>query len=105
MNSKITFYRNGKQLNLLDTEMQENDAGAATIGDYLRRLLLCLWDEKDSFSSKRPFGNSDWEYELYIPLIEAGVIEGELDEFGYIEDVDVDQANTIIRSLIEEIWS
>lgn len=102
---KITFYRNGKELNLLDTEMQENDAGAKTIRDYLRLLLLELWEEQEAFSAKRPFGNSGWDYELYIPLIEAGVVEGELDEYGYILEVEEDKAFNIIKKLIEEIWN
>jgi hypothetical protein len=30
-------------MNILDIPMQENDAEAATIKDYLKRLLLDLW--------------------------------------------------------------
>lgn len=41
--------------------IQENDAGAKTIGEYLKKLLLTLWDEEDGFSGKRPFGNSSWK--------------------------------------------
>ena len=41
-----------------------------TVCEYLERLLLTLWEEKDNFSSKRPFGNSGWEYDLYEILIE-----------------------------------
>jgi hypothetical protein len=35
-----------------------------TIKDYLKELLLRLWNECEGFSSKRPFGNSGWEWDL-----------------------------------------
>ena len=80
--------------------MQENDADAKTIGEYLLKLLLTLWDEKESFSGKRPFGNSSWEYEIYTALISSGVIMGSLDEEGYVIDVDWEAADIIVREII-----
>lgn len=80
--------------------MQENDAAAKTIGDYLKKLLLTLWDEEEGFSAKRPFGNSGWQYEIYSALISAKLVEGSLDECGYVEDVDYRVADCIIRQTI-----
>ena len=80
--------------------MQENDAGAKTIGEYLVKLLLTLWDEKECFSGKRPFGNSSWEYEIYAALISSEVVLGSLDEEGYIIDVDYEAADIIVREII-----
>ncbi len=80
--------------------MQENDAGAKTVGDYLKLLLLTLWDEEEGFSGKRPFGNSGWQYEIYKALISAKVIDGELDEAGYVDEVDYCTADKIVRIIV-----
>lgn len=77
-----------------------NDADAGTIKEYLIKLLHELWSEGEGFSGKRPFGNSGWEYELYLPLVSAGVVKGKLDPEGYIQDVDTDAANAMIFDAI-----
>jgi len=71
-----------------------------TIGNFLIELLARLWVEKEEFSGKRPFGNSSWEYDLYIPLIENGIVIGKLDEFGYVEEIDQELADKIILDII-----
>lgn len=54
----------------------DSDAGDdLTVRGYLRELLATLWSEGESFSGKRPFGNSGWEYDLYKPLGKAGMID------------------------------
>ena len=60
----------GKEILELPLNAEENDAGAATVREYLVTLLSVLWDEGESFSGKRPLGNSGWEYELLDPLEE-----------------------------------
>lgn len=88
----------------LDIPMRDNDADAKTIGEYLEKLFLTLWEEKDGFSGKRPFGNSSWEYEIYAALIAAGCIDGEFDEDGYIDSVDYISADDIIRETISGVF-
>ncbi len=73
-----------------------------TIKDYLKCLLVTVWQEGESFSGKRPFGNSGWEYDLYIPLIKGGYIEGELDEDGYIDSCDDKEASRLILAIIHD---
>jgi len=75
-----------------------------TIKGYLRLLLATVWNEGESFSGKRPFGNSGWEYDLYLPLVKAGVVVGELDEDGHINSIDEQAANALVFNLIEEIF-
>lgn len=87
-------------LQVLSIRMQENNAGAVDIHDYLRGLLSKLWEEGEGFSGKRPFGNSGWEYELYKALLVAKAVGGKVDEFGDIEDVDTKAANKLIFDAI-----
>lgn len=58
-------------VSLLDVPMQRNDAGAKTIGDYLKALLARVWEEEEGFSGKRPFGNSGWKDEVFQALFDA----------------------------------
>ena len=80
------------------------DFEGTTIRGYLSQLLTALWDEGEGFNSKRPFGNSAWEYDLYLPLIKAGVVEGKLDQHGYIEDMDRPAANIVIFKCIDDCF-
>jgi hypothetical protein len=84
----------------LKIESRDHDINM-TIRGYFRELLMELWREGECFSGKRPFGNSGWEHDLYKPLIRAGVIPGELDEDGYIEEVDSQAADKFVLKLID----
>lgn len=89
---------------ILDLPMQENDACAVTIRGYLKALLFQLWDEGEGFSGKRPFGNSSWEYELYVALVEGGAIDGTIDEeYGDLTEFDKEAANSAIFDAIEAL--
>jgi len=71
------------------------------IRQFLKDLLIRLWIEKECFSGKRPFGNSGWDYLLYTPLIEAGIVAGKIDEDGYIAEIDEKKADKIILDYIQ----
>jgi hypothetical protein len=88
---------------VLDLPMGENDAQAATIREYLIALLEALWDEQDGFDGKRPFGNSGWDCDLLVPLIRAGLIDGRLDEDGYIEEIDDNGGEHLIAEAIQAL--
>lgn len=92
-----------KAEDILNLPLGKNDSGAKTIKGYLKALLLTLWQEGEGFSGKRPFGNSGWEYDLHKSLLKAGLVEGKLDEDGYIEELDSDRANKIIEKLIKNL--
>ena len=68
---------------ILDLPMQENDAAASTVRDYLQRLLRGVWIEGEGFDGKRPFGNSGWQDEVYKTLGKAGLIEVDSDGSPY----------------------
>lgn len=88
---------------ILDYPMQQNDADAKTVGDYLIRLLSAVWNKNESFSGKRPFGNSGWQNELYLPLVKGGFVKGSLfDE--YLDDYDQEAADDLVNDLINFLY-
>ena len=87
-------------MRLIDVAMGENDVDAKTVGEFLKMLLLRLWEEAECFSGKRPFGNSDWQYQVYASLIKAGYEVGRLDEDGYVEAVDYAKADKLVAEAI-----
>jgi hypothetical protein len=74
-----------------------------SIHDYLIELLKTLWEEQDEFSGKRPFGNSGWDYDLIGCLIANNIIEGKLDEYGYVIEGDTHKGYALIKEYIESL--
>ena len=74
-----------------------------TIKEYLKTLLLTLWKEEEGFSGKHPLGNSGWKFDIYIPLIGAGVVQGLMDDEGFIDWVDAIGADQIIADIIRSL--
>jgi hypothetical protein len=85
---------------VLALDITGNDAGAATVREYLLRLLSDVWREEESFDGKRPFGNSGWKEEIYRPLIAAGLMTGLLGKNGFIWELDEDTADELILACI-----
>lgn len=46
-----------------------------TIKEYFKTLLEQLWREEESFSGKRPFGDSGWQREIYEVLIDNEILD------------------------------
>lgn len=74
--------------------------GATTVRGFLVALLDRLWEDGETFSGKRPFGDSGWEYQLIAPLVSAGLITGTLDEYGSPVGVDWAAGRQLIRAAI-----
>lgn len=53
---------------VLACPLDDNDAGARTIREYLVFLLHRVWQEQEGFSGKRPFGTSGWNHDLTSAL-------------------------------------
>ena len=93
------------KIEYINAPMPENDAGAKTIKDYFRKLLLTLWEELEDFSGKRPFGNSGWAYDVYAALIKCGAIEGELYSDSYVIDIkNFQEADKMVVDIINDIF-
>ncbi len=87
-----------KTKDILDLQIDSSQLQEAlTIRGYLILLLQKLFRDGECFNSKRPFGNSCWESDLYWTLARAGVIEGGIDGYNRIE------ARAIIKLCIEEL--
>jgi hypothetical protein len=79
-------------------------SGAKSIKEFFLRLAREVMAEGESFSGKRPFGNSGWECDLYIALGNAGVMPSCEDEDGYYdppEDFDDRQADRLLVGAVD----
>lgn len=89
--------------NVLNLKVNSID-GSITIRVYLYLLLEALWTQKEGFSGKRPFGESSWAYDLYEVLIKNELISGKLDENGFVQELDKNEADEYVLSLIKFIF-
>jgi hypothetical protein len=89
---------------ILNARVEGGEIGTCTVREYLITLLENLWMEKDSFSGKRPFGNSGWQFDLYQALITAGLLPGVINEEGYLDEFEAQiQADAMILEAIESL--
>lgn len=85
----------------LALKIEHSDAGDdITVREYLTALLTELWQEEESFSGKRPFGNSGWQYEIYTPLVKAGMVPGEIED-GDLIKADTGAADKLVLAMID----
>lgn len=70
-------------MNILDVPMIDHDTEAKTVGEFMGLLAAAVWKWGESFSGKRPFGNSDWQYYVFASVVEAGLMEAEKDEYDW----------------------
>lgn len=92
-------------LNVLNLIMTKHDAGSQpiTVRQYLLLLLEKLWREAEGFSSKRPFGNGDWQLCIYRIMIQHALVEGTINDYDEVEGVDGDKADAIIINAMQEL--
>jgi hypothetical protein len=88
---------------VLALPMERNDAGAATVREYLVALAAGVWTVGEGFSGKRPFGNSGWHTEIHQALGAKGWIRCELDGDGYVEDIDEAAGNELIAAALKHL--
>jgi hypothetical protein len=85
---------------VLDLEIHGDFEG--TLRNFFKELSLQVWVEGEGFSGKRPFGNSGWKFDVYAALIEAKIVPGKLDEYGHVEECDIQEIDRLITELIVE---
>lgn len=69
-----------------------------TVREFLQTLLSRFVEEREQFSTKRPFGNSDWDSDLIILFIKKHIMKGKIDQYGNIEEFNYKQFNTILKN-------
>lgn len=93
----------GEEVLSIKMKKKDNDAGAASIREYMQKLLTELFIEQESFSGKRPFGNSGWIFDIYRDMLRAGAINGKLDEEGCVEACDSEKADELLMLAIKAL--
>ena len=78
--------------------------GGATMKEFLRDILLDLWDQEEMFDPKRPWGESNWKFDLYIPLVNAGFVDGEPNG-KRLKNFDQGEADRLINWVIKDAFS
>ena len=93
-------------MNYLNDTLVQNPYGGKdlTLKEYLKETFLTFIHEGESFSGKRPFGNSDWDWQIYKGLITLDNSLGTLDEDGYIDTVNRKACDKIIVQCVEEVF-
>lgn len=87
---------------ILDTPVPPGNAsGAATIRDYLTRLLSELWRMGSCFDSKQPFGDTAWEGDLHTALAQAGHINSAIEDGSSLSDEEA--GYTLIAAAIQAL--
>jgi hypothetical protein len=85
---------------VLKLSMEPNNADAATVKEYLKKLLKMLIVDSDFFNSKRPFGFLGWTHEIYRELADAGLIDAKYNG-ETLESYDYDAAEKFILDAID----
>lgn len=88
---------------ILDLPLPDNDFGATTVRGYLVALLTQLWREEEGFSGKRPFGNSGWTYDVYVPMVRAGMVPGRFTDDGELVGFKWPDADALILRAIQAL--
>lgn len=91
-------------INALNSKIISGTLEGLTVRTYFEKLLTTLWSKGELFSGKKPFGNSDWDWDVISSLIKCGYIPGEInrDDNGEIYDIVFDRtdANKRVINLI-----
>ena len=74
-----------------------------TVKGYLKIMLLTLWKQQECFNGKRPFGNSGWDHDVHVALVKAQVVNGSLDEDGYMDEHNYDETHKLILECIKSL--
>lgn len=87
---------------ILNLPIEHSDV-ADTIRGYFIALLKELLIEEEGFSGKRPFGNGGWMYDLWTPMVKAGLVQGRFDSYGGLEEIDDQAATRLLTAAAEHL--
>lgn len=95
-------------VDILALPMFPTDSDATTIGGYLVALLRAVWKQGELFHGHPPF-DGWWSEDLFIALILAGCIDGEVGEddgrryLDFIDEENEEKGDALIVSAIEAL--
>lgn len=95
---------NGQLEDVLNAIVPNGD-DPRTVRNYLKDLLKQLWLRGSDFSSKRPFGDSNWQHDVYHALVKDDIIPGNIDADGELASFDVFIADELIVQAIDYLWA
>jgi len=73
-----------------------------TLRECFIELLKTLWLEGEDFSGKRPFGASNWQWNVYRALAKNKLIKNvKYDEDGDLDEVDYQEADQLIMAILD----
>jgi hypothetical protein len=92
-------------LQILDLEMtpEENDARASTVREYFALLVEQVWVQGEGFRGKRAFICTGWDWDLFVPLIRAGLITGTIDEYRRPAEFDFAEGDRLVKLAIKAL--
>lgn len=82
-----------------------NGGDPRTLRNYLKDLLKQLWLQGSDFSGKRPFGDSNWQHDVYHAMVKENIIHGEIDTDDELVSFDVFMSDELITRAIDYIWA
>lgn len=94
------YYNYEKILNL---EMRHSNTDT-TIKEFLKTLCFEIISRGSKFNAEAPFTVKGWEEDLVFPLVNEGIIEGYINEDGYLENYDKDESYQILIDCIKYIF-
>lgn len=92
-------------LQMLDLAMtpEENDARASTVREYFALLVEQVWVQGEGFRGKRAFVCTGWDWDLFVPLIRAGLIKGTIDEYRRPAEFDYTEGDRLVKLAIKAL--
>jgi hypothetical protein len=72
------------------------------LAEYLKLIMLALWEEGESFSGKRPLGDSGWQWDVAGALIREKIVPGKLDADGIgPEEFEWSDVDNVVQAVIK----
>ncbi len=73
------------------------------LAEYLRLILIAVWEDGENFSGKRPLGHGGWQFDIYKALVKAKLISGTIDEDGDLGQVDQKEGDELVLAVIKRL--
>lgn len=90
---------------LLNIPVSVDGCKASTLAELLKELLATVWWETTHFNAMQPFGHSNWKWQVYVALVNAGAVAGFYNDAGELVGVDEFEADHLVCELISTAFT